>query len=265
MLRSFVLPLSFICLGLLAAVIISCGSSSGSKGCSGGPYIVVGDWTLSSGGASGPGIINSAGLAVFFQTSAATGNAPGDTVVMPTITGACSFSGNAMSYNTPSSGGFTASIPVTGSVTSATSISGTISNGTPFTLTPNSPLSGSPTALTGSLDGTIEGWTGAGNLWQMTFAATGSGAGMSFSGSSADGCNISGTLSQEGGNLSTLNVFDVSITYTGTNCPATGTVTGLGFESSSDYFSVTGGATGTYLYAASSNSASVFEIWPAGL
>jgi hypothetical protein len=115
------------------------------------------------------------------------------------------------------------------------------------------------------MDATIEGWIGPGNFWQMTFTATGNGASMSFSGSSTDGCNISGTLSQEGGNLSTLNVFDVSITYTGTNCPAAGTVTGLGFESSSDYFSVTGGVAGTYLYAASSTSASVFEIYPAGL
>jgi hypothetical protein len=86
---------------------------------------------------------------------------------------------------------------------------------------------------------------------------------MSFSGADVDGCEVSGTFSQEGGNVSALNVFDVSITYSGMNCPVAGTVMGLGFESSSDYFGVAGGAQGTYLYAVPTTSATVFEIFPA--
>jgi hypothetical protein len=73
---------------------------------------------------------------------------------------------------------------------------------------------------------------------------------------------VSGTFNQEGGDLSTLNVFDTSITFSGSGCPATGTLTGVGFESSSDYFSMNGKAQGTYFYAASSSSAAVFEIFP---
>lgn len=261
MLRSFVLLSSLVFLAILSAGIISCSSSSGgATACTGGPYNVVGDWTLSSGGASGPGVINSSGLAVFFETSA-TVPTPGNTVVMPTISGACSFSGTATSYNTPLSGGGTTTTTATGNVTSDTSISGTVSNGTAFTLTPNSALSGSPTALSGSMLGEIEGWTGT-NLWQLSFSPAGTGKGMSFSGSdSSQGCTVSGTFSQEGGGSSTLNVFDVSITYFGTGCPTTGTVTGLGFESNTDYFDMNASAPGTYLYAASSSSASVFEIF----
>jgi len=88
---------------------------------------------------------------------------------------------------------------------------------------------------------------------------------MSFTGVDVDACSVVGTFTQEGGNVSNLNVFDVSITYAGSICPATGTITGLGFESSSDYFGITGGATGTYFYAISSSGAAVFEIFPAGL
>ena len=262
MLRSFILLLSLISVTVLGAVIISCGSSSsGSAACTSGPYDVVGDWTLSSGDASGPGVINSSGLAVFFETTT-TVPSPGNTVVMPSITGSCSFSGTATTYATPAGGGGTTTVTVTGNVTSDTSFGGTVSNGSAFTLIPNSALSSPPTALSGSMLGEIEGWTGT-NIWQLSFSPTGAGSGMSFSGSdSSQGCIVSGTFNQEGGDLSTLNVFDVSITYSGTGCPTTGTVTGVGFESNTDYFSINGNAQGVYLYAASSAGAAVFEIYP---
>jgi hypothetical protein len=77
-------------------------------------------------------------------------------------------------------------------------------------------------------------------------------------------CDINGTFNQEGGNAANLNVFDVSITF-GAGCPFSN-VTGLGFESSSDYFTMNGSASGTYLYAVPSGSASVLEIFkPAGM
>ncbi len=205
-------------------------------------------------------MISSSGQALFFQTSNSV-PAPGDTVDLPTITGTCSFSGTSTAYGTSASGGGTATATVQGKVNSATSITGTISNGNTLSLVPNSPLTGSVSAFTGNMIGSIGGWIGPGNLWQLTFSPTGNNASMSFNGADLDGCNVSGTFTQEGGNASTLNIFDVSISYSGAGCPVSGTVTGLGFESNSDYFGVTGGAPGTYLYAVPSTSATVFEIF----
>lgn len=73
---------------------------------------------------------------------------------------------------------------------------------------------------------------------------------------------MTGTFTQEGSN----NVFDVTMTITGTGCPmgqAPGTVTGLGFESNSDYFDLNGFQPSTYLYADLLGSAPfVIEIYP---
>jgi hypothetical protein len=141
MFRNTVLSLSLLCLAAWCALAVGCGSSSSktTTGCTGGPYNVVGDWTITiTGGGnslSGPGVIGSAGTALFFQTTN-TAPAPGDTVVMPSISGACSFSGTATAYATSASGGGSATDTVQGSVNSATSISGSISNGT---LSPWSP------------------------------------------------------------------------------------------------------------------------------
>ena len=265
--RKFVLLLSFVSLVLICAMVISCGSSgSGSGSCTGGPFDVVGDWTLdvsgSGGSSSGPGVINSSGLAVFFQTTT-TPPAPGDIVMLPSITGTCSFSGTATAYGTPASGGGSASQSVQGKVNSATSITGNISNGNTFSLVPNSPLSGSVTALSGpGWLGEIEG-AAQPVIWDIVLAPSGSNNSMSFTGagllSSGATCDISGTFNQEGGNAANLNVFDASITF-GAGCPFNNS-SGVGFESNSDYFGINGNAQGTYLYAASSGSALVLEIF----
>ena len=257
--------LSCICLAFLGAITMSCGSSSssGSAGCTGGPYDVVGDWTLDVGSSSGPGIINSSGLAVFFQTSILT-PAPGDVVVLPNITGTCSFSGTGNAYSTFVGGGGSASDSVQGNVNSATSITGKISNGNSFSLVPNAALSsGSVAGLSGA------GWLGEIEgaeepvIWDIVLSLSGSGNSMSFTGAgllpSGATCNINGTFNQEGGNSANLNVFDTSITF-GEGCPFT-SVSGLGFESTSDYFGLNGNAQGAYLYAASSSSAAVLEIF----
>ena len=56
-------------------------------------------------------------------------------------------------------------------------------------------------------------------------------------GGSNNQCDINGTFTQEGSVASNLNVFDVSITYTQeAGCPESGS--GVGFESSVDYFNV---------------------------
>jgi len=265
--KSLLLLFSFAALCMIGAMTISCGGSSSStvnKACTGGPFNVVGDWTFSAGGSSGPGVITSAGLAVFFQTST-TVPAPGDTVVLPTITGACSFSGNGTAYGTPASGGGSASQTVTGNVNSATSISGNIgptSTGETFTLTPNPSLTGQVTALTGTMLAEIEGDTGA-NIWTLALTPSGTGSSMTFTGPNIGStCTITGSFSQEGGNVSTLNVFDFTVSFSGGGCPYTSTLTGAGFESSSDYFTLNGNATGTYLYGVSSSSATAFEIFP---
>ncbi len=268
--HKLVLCASCVCLVAVAAAMFGCGSSSSptTAACTGGPYNVVGDWTLTTPSASGPGVINSSGLAVFFQTNTNI-PAPGDTAVFPSISGACSFSGTATAYGTQASGGDSASNTVSGTVSSSTSISGTISDTSSgaanFSITSISPLSGPVTALSGNQWlGEFEGLT-VPVIWNIVFSSTGSGSSMSFNGfgTAPDGstCNMSGTFTQEGGSGTDLNVFDISVASLDGGCPLGATVTGVGFESSSDYFNLNGNATGTYFYAIPSNSAAVFEIF----
>lgn len=248
----------------LCAIEVNCGGSSSQTvavGCTGGPYNVIGNWTLDvsgSGGAStsGPGVIDSSGLAVFFQTTT-TPPAAGDTVAMPKITGTCSFSGSATAYGTPVSGGGSATDSVTGSVKSATSITGTISNGNSFTLTPATPLSGPVTVPSGlNYYGQVQG---AASLEEFDVGFGGTTTSMSITANNNTGCVGSGTFSRAGAD----NVFDVSITFSGTTCPPVG-IAGIGFESSVDYFGFSGNPqlTGTYLYAVASSSATVLEFYP---
>jgi len=268
MLRRSALILSFAVLVFLGALIISCGGSgSGSgitKGCT-GSYNVVGDWqgSLSSGGGSSSvaGVINTSGLAVFIDDSPAVSDpASGSVLVMPTISGACSITGTATAYGSFGVNGGTGSASVQGSVSSASSISAqlTSSNGTgTLTLSSFSPLSGSAKALSGTTTADIQG--GAGLF--ATITPTGTGASMTITNTAASLCApFNGTFTQEGSN----NIFDVSITFigSGAGCPTAGTVTGLGFESNSDYFNLNSGTVGTYLYGVSSGSAFVLEVFP---
>jgi len=269
MLRNSVLLLAFCGLGLLAAMIISCGSSSGGKNCTGGPYNVASNWqiTVNSNGVgpvSGWGAIDPSGLAVFFDGT-------GDTVELPTITGACYFSGNMTAYAEPGSapaGGTTVvTDPAQGNVNSSTVVTGAFTGQSPnssgtFSLSSFSPLSGSATAFTGAMTGVSKDLAAA-VLLEVTFAQSGSGSSMSFSSTSLSSCAVTGTFTQAG----TINVFDVSMNFTGTGsgCPASGTVTGIGFESSTDYLGLSNGASGPYLYAdlvQPSSSAFVIEFHP---
>lgn len=265
MLRKLALPLSFVCLVLVAALITSCGSSNSHLGtsCTGGPFNVVGDWqgTLTANGGSSnvAGVINAQGQALFFDSDTANSGdlASGSVAVLPNITGTCSFSGNATVYDTPGAGGNTVTAPVQGTVNSATSISVTATiggNSGTFTLNSFSPLTGSVAALSGSL---VAEDQAQGVQLPLTFTPT-TGNNMTFANNGGT-CTVSGTLTQEGSN----NIFDFSITFTGTvaGCPNPGTVTGLAFESNSDIFALNGSAPGTYMYAVSSTSAIVFEVF----
>jgi len=60
---------------------------------------------------------------------------------------------------------------------------------------------------------------------------------------------------------SSTNVFDVSLNFSGSEGCLVGSLSGLGYEASSDYFGLNGNAQGTYLYAVSSGSAEVMEVY----
>ena len=270
MCRKFVLTVSAISLVAWCALTMACGNSSNSKttGCTGGPYNVVGNWQVivSSGSNSvtGYGAIDSAGLALFFDNSVTNGS--GDTLEMPTITGACSFSGNITNFAEPGGpfNGQSVIDAAKGNVTSATALTGTFTgnsaSGT-FSAASFSPLTGTVGVVTGSKTGEVQlALNGQPVLLPLTFAASGTGDSMSFTtGSSIQNCTTTGTFTQVG----TANVFDVSITFTGSGCAITGTFKGIGFESSSDYFGINGNNTDTYLYAdiLASTNTFVMEIF----
>jgi hypothetical protein len=269
MLRKFALLLSFACLILLGVLTIGCGSpsKSSSSACTGGPYNVAGNWDIGIGddspNLSNVGVINSSGLAVFYSVgvtySFGIPQLIPNVMVMPIITGACSFSGTGTDYVDGSS-----SIPfsMTGKVNSTTSISGMIQGsigGTTqtnaYSIAPISPLSGSVVTLPSSMSGTIQG-TAIDDL-TLTFSSSGGNSNsMAVSGSDTSSCTVSGTLDQEGSS----NVFDVSIAISGSECPLTG-LKGLGFESNSDVFNVNSGAAAVYMYVISSSSDEVLEIY----
>jgi hypothetical protein len=256
--------LCFMCLVLVGGLAMSCGSSnSGIKPCTGGPYDVVGDWQITvsatgGGSVTGYGAIDTAGLALFFDAS-------GDTLQLPTLTGTCAFSGSITSYGEPGpppNGGIEVTDTVTGSVNSATSITGSFTGtGTPsgtISAAPFAQLTGSVTAVSGSKTGAVQGsFNGTPILLATTFTPSGSNNSMSFATTNLAGCEANGTFSEVG----TGNVFDVSITLVqGSTCPITGTFTGIGFESSSDYFGLNSGSADTYLYADILDGTNTFVI-----
>src|SRR5271165_6332984 len=252
MLSRLGLWLSLVCLILIGALTVGCGSSSHSaKACTGGPYNVVGNWQLTvtdSGGSplTMAGAIDSAGLALFFDNS--PGNS-GDTAELPVLTGTCFFSGNITAYGEPGgpNNGSSAIDPAQGNVTSNSAFAGSFTgaaSGT-FSAASFSPLTGAVTAVSGSKTGAVQGaLNGTPVLLSTTFTPAGSNNSMNFATTNLAGCEASGTFTEVG----TSNVFDVSITLQPT-CPITGTFTGIGFESSTDYFGINGGHADTYLYA----------------
>jgi hypothetical protein len=269
MFRRYLLPLSVISLVAWSILTIACGNSSNGKttGCTGGPFNVVGDWQItvnqSNATVSGYGAIDSAGLALFFDTSALTGGT-GDTLELPTISGSCSFSGNIVAYSEPGMvGGGIITDTSQGNVTSATALNGTFTgNGTSGTFSASgfSPLTGAAGVVTGPKMGEVQGAiNGSPILLPLTFSASGTGNSMSFTGTDNINCALTGTFTQVG----TANVFDVSMTFsnvTNGTCALTGTVTGLGFESNSDYFAINGNKTDTYLYADMLDSGNTFVM-----
>jgi hypothetical protein len=268
MLRKLLWLLPLVPLVLIAALAVSCSSSSSSitvnQNCTGGPYNVVGDWQINvtptgATQAIGYGAIDAAGLAVFFDTSPpnASGDA-GGTLQLPALTGACYFTGSVISSPEPGTSGSVVTDTLQGNVVSATSIIGTfsgVSSGN-IAAVPFTPLSGSPSALSGPQTGQVI--SGVADTLTLTFTP-GTGASMSFSGTDTLSCTVSGTFTQVG----TSNVFDVTYNYAGAAPCVAATSTGIGFESTTDYFDMNSGAAGTYLYAdiLSSSGPFVLEIF----
>jgi hypothetical protein len=241
--RNSGLLLSLVFLTLLGG--ISCGGSSSPGGGTIGPFNVVGNWqatfTANGGGSTTqPGAISSSGLAAFFDSS-------GNIARMPTINGANTFSGNLTAYAVNPTFFPNGTIVVTdsaqGKVSSATSIAGTFTgNGTTsgsFTMAPYAPLGGPVVPVSGTLNGRIIGFV---DTLQVTFLPDGSFTGTDFAGGGSN-CNISGNVTQDGTN----NVFNVTYNNASGACSPS-TMTGLAFESKSDYFNVNGGVDASYLY-----------------
>jgi hypothetical protein len=265
----------FICFAsllLIAVMTISCGSSSSATKptCTGGPYDVAGVWSadlyISGVYPVKAGVISQSGLALFFDNA-------GDENIMTGITGACSFSDNLIldiGLVNFGVGGNSYSFPVQGNVQPGPVITGTVSDPSgpqSFVYTPFQPFT--PTALNSSMSVVDESspiacLTTYCVQVQVVPSGTGNSADMTLSGTDGFNCYVSGTFTQEGSNAANLNVFDVSLTFTGTGCQVAGTITGLGFESPADYFSFSDYPSGTFLYAMSANSANVFEFCPTG-
>ena len=240
-------PLLHVAAVLLACFLLSCGSSSSGGGGAKGPYDVVGNWQVgfsSTVGASssGFGVIDSAGLAGFFDNS-------GNIFQLPAINGATSFSGNLNAYavnGNPFSGGvYDLSGTAQGTVSSAIVIAGHFTasgtSGT-FTVDPYSPLSGSYAPLLGAYNAKLLGFV---DVVNFTFASNGSFTGADAPNSQASGCAFNGTLTQQGSS----DVFDISYSTIASNGCVANTLTGVAFESNRDYFNVNNGADSAYFYA----------------
>ncbi len=263
MLSKFVLWLCFVCLLVVGALTVSCGSS-GSKPCTGGPYNVVGDWQMTvTDTGQNPltmyGAIDSAGLALFFDNSS---DDSGDTAELPALTGStCAFSGDVIAYGEPGGlkSGTSASDPASGNFSSSSALTGTFTGAVTGTFSAQSfsPLTGTVAAVSGAKTGVmIQGpLNGPPVLLPVMFTPAGSNNSMSFASTNLAGCEVNGTFTEVG----TSNVFDVSMTLMPT-CPITGTFPGIGFEGSTDYFSLNGGNADTYLYADILDGTSTFVI-----
>jgi hypothetical protein len=235
---------------------------------------MVGNWDFYPDGDNHflPGVIDTAGLAIFFKPDYTNIDPEsGSEIVMPSISGACSFSDTLTVYWSPAVGGGIYTHPAQGLVFPGPPVyfNGTITEpggNETFLGVPESPFT--PTALnTGlnmvALDSPVSCRVEFCLLVQVVPSGTGNSANMTLNGTDGIDCTLKGTFTQEGSSAQNLNVFDVSLTFTGTTCQVTGTITGLGFESFADYFNYTPyPPSGTFLYAMSSNSAEVFEFYP---
>ena len=241
----------------LISLLCSCGGGSGGSGNSAPTTAnVQGEWSGSysiSGVASSTpitAVIESGGFGFFLDSS-------GVIYVLPVLNGSTTVTGTITAYAplgyTFTDGHTQDQFNLTGTA-SDTSITGTFGGngetGT-FTLSKYTPFSGTPSIISGSYQGF---YIGSGEAAvDITMNSNGT-----FSGNDGNGCTIAGTASLVG----SANLIAVAVDSTGTSTTpgivCAGTLTGLGFESSTDAFGLFGGAAGTYYYFGVSNANSAF-------
>ena len=251
MLRAVV---SFLYVLVLCAFAVSCGSSSHpNMQCTTGPFNIVGDWKGSfmnnTGSDNLVGVISSSGKATFVDNLA-------DIAVFSSLTGTCSFTNTLSVYGSQQSGTpGSASGAAQGNVASATSFSGSSAvNNTSetFNFTTYPPIT-TVAAISGNKTGIIQG--PATDLLTLTLG--GASSNITFSGTDiGTSCAVNGTFAQEG----TSNVYDVTYNIVAGGTCTAATVTGLGFESTSDILNANGGAAGTYLYGIIPTASTPFVV-----
>lgn len=248
-----------VSLAILLSILNACGSSS-SDGGSSATADVQGEWDGSYTITGVPGstavtaVIKQGGFGFFYDAN-------GVVYVLPTLNG-----------NTTLTGTITAFAPLgyiftDGHTQDQFNVSGTASDGSingnfngngetgSFALSRFAPFSGTPSVIAGSWQGF---YVGSGEAAvDITMNADGT-----FSGNDGNGCNITGAASLigSGSNLISVTVHSTGASSTpGISCA--GTLTGLGYESSTDA-GIFGGAPGTYYYfgVANANSAFVAEF-----
>jgi len=245
---------------LFLALLTACGGGGssyggGGGGGGGGTASVQGTWigyytvTGTSGHTSVTAVIQANGYAFFYD-------ATGVIYVLPKLSGSTTLSGTITAYAplgfTFSDGNTQDNYVLTGTA-SDTAISGSFdgnSNGVTgtFYLTPFVPYTLTPTIVSGFWNGFYVGSSAA--AIALTVQPSGT-----FVGTDANGCALAGTLTQL---QSGTNLFNVSVTSTGSSAGCYGHLTGLAFESNNDYSGVFGGTTGTYYYAGVSNTNGAF-------
>lgn len=197
------------------------------------------------------------GLAFFFDAN-------GTLYLLPAFTGSTSMNGRLLALaptgvtfaNGQNQESFSVAVTVTntntGSGTTSTpsihgSFSGNGETGT-FTLTPVTPFAGTPSVVAGNWQGF---YLGTGNPGVALTVQPGG----SFVGNDANGCTLSGSISQL---QSDQNLFTVSLTSSGSSALCQGQLKGLAFESTSDFAGLFGGTVGTYYYISVSNTSGGF-------
>ncbi len=241
----------------IAASLAGCGgsspvSNSGGTGGGAAPSVVAngaysGSYTVQGVGSSNiVGAIGQAGIGYFADSL-------GFVYVLPAIPSSGTISGSLTGYAPPGqtfqSGQRVQQFAVTGSASGATAstISGTFNGGGEsgtFSLSSLSISSATQASLTGQYSGAY--WGSSGSRVNVTISSSGA-----ISGSDGLGCLLSGSATPATG-----NVLTITVSATGSGCA--GSLSGIGFASTSDLSGIFSGAAGSYLYFGGSNTASAF-------
>lgn len=245
---------------VLVGLLVACGGGSGNIGLAGNgsggssSADVEGLWTgtFSISGSPSSSVIYAAivdnGFAFFYDQN-------GIIYVLPTFSGSNTLSGNITALAPAgivfSNGKSQESFAVTGTVSGSSikgSFSGNGETGT-FTLTPYAPFPSTPSIVAGAWDGFYVG-TGSSTFVRLNVQSSGA-----FVGNDANGCNLTGTLTQvQSGTGTPEDLFTATVDSAG----CLGNLNGLAFESRTDASGLFGHTTGTYYYIIATSATSGF-------